>query len=164
MPDIQMPPASDLVPIMPQLIVAVLAMLVLVADAVAPKMSKRALANISIAGLLAALVIQIGQAPSAASVLADMVIADQYARFFNIVFLVGSLISVLLSVDYLEREGISHGEYYALLLLATVGMMIMGSAVDLIIVFLGLEVLSISLYILAGYARDRLLSEEAGMK
>jgi NADH-quinone oxidoreductase subunit N len=162
--DIQLPPASDLVPIIPQLIVAVLAMVVLVADAVAPKMSKRALANISVLGLLAALVIQIGQQSSAATLLADMVVADQYARFFNIVFLVGSLISVLMSVEYLEREGISHGEYYALLLLATVGMMIMGSAMDLIIVFLGLEVLSISLYILAGYARDRLVSEEAGLK
>jgi NADH-quinone oxidoreductase subunit N len=164
MPDIQMPPAWDLVPIIPQLIVAVVAMLVLVADAVAPKMSKRALANITVAGLLAALVIQIGQPPSGATLLAEMLVADEYARFFNVVFLVGSLISVLVSVDYLEREGISHGEYYALLLLATVGMMIMGSALDLIVVFLGLEVLSISLYILAGYARDRLLSEEAGMK
>src|SRR5689334_2525276 len=114
MPDIQMPPAWDLVPIIPQLIVAVVAMLVLVADAVAPKMSKRALANITIAGLLAALVVQIGQPPSGATLLAEMLVADQYARFFNIVFLVGSLISVLVSVDYLEREGISHGEYYAL--------------------------------------------------
>src|SRR5205823_12857937 len=63
-----------------------------------------------------------------------------------------------------EREGISHGGYCAVLLLAAVGVMIMGSAMDLIIVFLGLEVLSISLYILAGYARDRLVSEEAGLK
>ena len=76
-------------------------------------------------GLLAALVIQIGQKASALPVLQNMVIADQYAGFFNMVFLVGALISVLMSVDYLEREGISHGEYYALLLLTTVGMMIM---------------------------------------
>lgn len=160
------PPSSDLVAIMPQLIVSVLAMVVLLADAVAPKMSKRALANISVLGLLVALVVQILQRPGIAAqpVLQNMVIADQYAWFFNIVFLVGALLSVLLSVDYLEREGISHGEYYALLLLTTVGMMIMGAATDLIIVFLGLEVLSISLYILAGYARDRRDSEEAGLK
>jgi NADH-quinone oxidoreductase subunit N len=71
---------------------------------------------------------------------------------------------VLLSMDYLEREGISHGEYYALLLLTTSGMMVMAAATDLIAIFLGLEVLSISLYILSGYARERLASEEAAMK
>src|SRR5438445_3862187 len=160
------PPSSDLVAIMPQLIVAVLAMVVLLADAIAPKMSKRALANISILGLLLALVVQALQRPGIAAqpVLQNMVITDQYAWFFNIVFLIGALLSVLLSVDYLEREGISHGEYYALLMLSTVGMMIMGAAMDLIIVFLGLEVLSISLYILAGYARDSRVSEEAGLK
>ena len=65
----------------------------------------------------------------------------------------------MLSVDYLEREGISHGEYYALLLLTTSGMMIMAAATDLIAVFLGLEVLSISLYILSGYARDAVLGD-----
>src|SRR4051812_16141422 len=162
--DMQMPPASDLVAIMPQLIVAVLAMVVLLADAIWPKMSKQALANISVAGLLAALAVQLGQHSSSLAVLQNMVIADQYANFFNVVFLVGTLISVLMSVDFLEREGISHGEYYALLLLTTVGMMIMAAATDLIIVFLGLEVLSISLYILAGYAREKLASEEAAMK
>jgi NADH-quinone oxidoreductase subunit N len=162
--DFAMPPTSDLIAILPQLIVAVLAMVVLLADALWPKMSKRVLADISIAGLIVALVVQIRQEPGVAPVLQEMVIADRFANFFNIVFLVGTLISVLLSVDYLEREGISHGEYYALLLLTTVGMMIMGAATDLIIVFLGLEILSISLYILAGYARDRLASEEAALK
>jgi NADH-quinone oxidoreductase subunit N len=160
----QAPPVSDLIAILPQLIVAVLAMVVLLADAIAPKMSKRALANISIVGLLAALVVQITQGAAPVALLQDMVVADQFANFFNIVFLIGTLISVLMSVDYLEREGISHGEYYALLLLTTVGMMIMGAATDLIVVFIGLEVLSISLYILAGYARERLASEEAAIK
>src|SRR5438270_12756584 len=100
------PPSSDLIAIMPQLIVSVLAMVVLLADAVAPKMSKRALANISVIGLLVALAIQISQAPGLAPVLQEMVVGDQYAQYFNIVFLVGSIISVLLSVDFLEREGI----------------------------------------------------------
>lgn len=162
--DIATPPASDLIAIMPQLVVAVLAMVVLLADAVSPRMSKHALANITVAGLLLALGIQIAQQPQYQPVLQEMVIADRYAGFFNIVFLIGTLLSVLLSVDYLDREAISHGEYYALLLLTTAGMMIMAAATDLIVVFLGLEVLSISLYVLAGYARDRLLSEEAALK
>src|SRR5689334_14484915 len=102
--EFQPPPLSDLVAIVPQLIVAVLAMVVLVADAVAPKMSKRTLANVSVVGLLAALVIQLTQGASRLPVLQNMVIADEYAGFFNLVFLVGALISVLMSVDYLERE------------------------------------------------------------
>src|SRR5438552_2156737 len=166
MPASEFPQPQDILAIGPQCIVSVLAMVVLLADAIAPKMSKRTLANISVLGLAVALVVQLAQRPgiAAQAVLQDMVITDQYAWFFNIVFLLGALLSVLLSVDYLEREGISHGEYYALLLLSTVGMMIMGAATDLIIVFLGLEVLSISLYILAGYARDSRVSEEAGLK
>ncbi len=162
--DFQMPPASDLIPLAPQLIVAVLGMVVLLADAISPKMSKRALANLTLIGLVAALVVQLGLKASPATVMQNMVIGDQYASFFNAVFLIGTILSVLLSVDFLAIEQIGHGEYYALLLLTTVGMMIMAAATDLIIVFLGLEVLSISLYILAGYARDRLASEEAAMK
>jgi len=164
MPASEFPQAQDILAILPQCIVAVLAMIVLLADAVAPKMSKRTLANISVLGLVVALAVQIAQRPWLQPVFQKMVIADEYARYFNIVFLVGAIISVLLSVDYLEREGISHGEYYALLLLTTTGMMIMGAATNLIVVFLGLEVLSISLYVLAGYARERLVSEEAAMK
>src|SRR5579871_3046710 len=152
------PQASDILAILPQCIVAVLAMIVLLADAVAPKMSKRTLANISVLGLVVALVVQALQQPGLSPVFQRMVIADEYSRYFNIVFLIGAIISVLLSVDYLDREGISHGEYYALLLLTTAGMMIMAAATNLIVVFLGLEVLSISLYILAGYARERLIS------
>jgi NADH-quinone oxidoreductase subunit N len=164
MPASEFPQAQDILAILPQCIVAILAMIVLLADAVAPKMSKRTLANISVVGLVVALVVQIAQQPWSSPVFQNMVVADEYARYFNIVFLIGALISVLLSVEYLEREGISHGEYYALLLLTTAGMMIMAAATDLIVVFLGLEVLSISLYIMAGYARERLVSEEAAMK
>jgi NADH-quinone oxidoreductase subunit N len=164
MPADQFPSATDIIAILPQCIVAVLAMIVLVADAAAPRMSKRALANFTVLGLLVALVVQVIQQPGLEPVFQKMVAADDYARYFNLVFLVGAIISVLLSVDYLEREQISHGEYYALVLLTTAGMMIMAAATDLIVVFLGLEVLSISLYILAGYARERLISEEAAMK
>src|SRR5262249_41595880 len=125
----------------------------------------RAPANVSLFGLLAAFLLTLLMGgDDTQSVLGGMVIADGYAQFFNIVFLLTAIIAVLLSVDYLEREGISHGEHYALLLLTTSGMMIMGAATDLIAIFLGLEVLSISLYILAGYARERLSSEEAALK
>jgi NADH-quinone oxidoreductase subunit N len=161
-----LPTGSEMFSIIPQMIVAVLAMVVLLVDACAPKgTAGRAPANVSLAGLIVALVatIKIGGNDTQA-VLGGMVINDHYACFFNIVFILTAIAGVMLSVEYLEREGISHGEYYALLLLTTCGMMIMAAATDLIAVFLGLEVLSIALYILAGYARERLASEEAAIK
>jgi NADH-quinone oxidoreductase subunit N len=163
---IDLPQGSELLSILPQLVVAALAMIVLLVDACAPKGNAgRAPATVSLIGLIVALVVTLGMgATDSQPVLGGMVISDRYTQFFNIVFLLTAIVAVLLSVEYLEREGISHGEYYALLLLTTVGMMIMAAATDLIAVFLGLEVLSISLYILAGYARERLASEEAAMK
>jgi NADH-quinone oxidoreductase subunit N len=162
---IPVPPISDLQAIIPQILVSALAMIVLLADAMAPKANPRRLAVISVVGLLVAIGVSLVTRPeNREPVLAGMVIADGYAHFFNILFMVSALLGVLLSVDYLEREGISHGEYYALLMLTTVGMMIMAAATDLIAIFLGLEVLSISLYILAGYQRDKLISEESALK
>jgi NADH-quinone oxidoreductase subunit N len=159
---------ADMKAISPQLLVIALAMTVLLADALRPKLNKRSLANFCLLGLVAAGVLTVWTWPdhpgSARPAFYGMVIADAYTGFFNVVFLVGSAISVLLSVDYLEREGISHGEYYALLLFTTSGMMVMASAINLIAVFLGLEILSISLYVMAGYQRDRLISEEAALK
>src|SRR5262249_1871067 len=162
---IPVPPISDLQAIIPQILVSALAMIVLLADAMAPKANPRRLAVISVVGLLVAIGVSLVTRPeNREPVLAGMVIADGYAHFFNILFMVSALLGVLLSVDYLEREGISHGEYYALLMLTTVGMMIMAAATDLIAIFLGLEVLSISLYVLAGYQRDKLISEESALK
>src|SRR5206468_7857487 len=73
-------------------------------------------------------------------------------------------LAVLVSESYLRREGIVRGEYFSLILLSTSGMMLMAQSADLVSIFLALELLSISLYILAGFARDRLGSQEAAMK
>jgi len=93
-----------------------------------------------------------------------MYAADGFARFFKIIFLLGTGLVVLVSVRYNEEEGMNNGEYYALLLFSTVGMMLMAAASDMMTVFLGLELLSISLYVLAGYARNRPESNEAALK
>jgi len=159
---------ADMKTISPQLLVIVLGMVVLVADAVWPKMNKRGLANFCLLGLVLAGLLVVWTWPDNPATVRPafygMVVADAYTGFFNLVFLIGSGISILLSVDFLEREGISHGEYYALLLFTTSGMMVMAAAVNLIAVFLGLEILSISLYVMAGYQRDKLISEEAALK
>jgi NADH-quinone oxidoreductase subunit N len=160
-----LPSAIEILSTVPQLMVAVLAMIVLLIDACSRKGAGRWPANVSLVGLVATLAVTIGMSGhDTQPVLGGMVIADGFAQFLNVLFILTAIVGVMLSVEYLEREGISHGEYYALLLLATCGMMIMAGATDLIAVFLGLEVMSIALYVLAGYARERLVSEEAALK
>lgn len=82
----------------------------------------------------------------------------------NWIFLLSTAITILISLEYLPRQGIERGEYYALLLFALGGMMLLAQGTDLIVLFLGLELLSITLYVLAGFAYPRLSSEEAAMK
>ena len=93
-----------------------------------------------------------------------MLALDNYALTLNWIFLGVTAITILISLDYLPRHGIEQGEYYVLLLFATGAMMLLGQGNDLIVLFLGLELLSITLYVLAGFAYPRLSSEEAAMK
>jgi NADH-quinone oxidoreductase subunit N len=89
---------------------------------------------------------------------------DRFANFSIALVALGSLLSCLLSYYYLRELKIDHGEYYALILLATSGMILLISAVDLIAVFLGIELLSIPIYVLAGFDRRKLRSNEAALK
>jgi NADH-quinone oxidoreductase subunit N len=89
---------------------------------------------------------------------------DNYATFFNITFLLAAALTILMSDEYLKREGYPIGEYYPLILFTTAGAMLMASGTDMMTIFLGLEVLSISLYVLAGLFRGQLRSNEAGLK
>lgn len=90
--------------------------------------------------------------------------ADAFSGFINMTVLVTSFISVLLSIDYLRRLNIERGEYYTLLLFSASGAMLMGSANDLVGIFVALELLSIPLYILAAFRQPDLKSEESGIK
>ncbi len=94
----------------------------------------------------------------------QMVVADDFALFFNGIFVLTTGLVLLLSVGYARRQHIEAGEYYVLILFAAVGMMLMASAVDLLIVFLGLELMSLSLYVLAGFFRTRPTGNESSMK
>jgi NADH-quinone oxidoreductase subunit N len=95
-------------------------------------------------------------------------VADNFALFFKFVFLLALVAAILISGRFLSpRSGDSHivaGEYYGLLMLATVGMMFVSGARDLLVLFLGIETLSIALYVLAGFARKRILSNESALK
>src|SRR5437870_2312694 len=91
-------------------------------------------------------------------------VLDGYALFFDLLILAVGCVVVLMSMSYVEETGIGAGESYALLLFALSGMIVMASATDMILIFLGLEVMSISVYILAGAWRTQMRSNEAAMK
>ncbi len=161
-------PVVDLRPILPMLMLAVTAGLVLVLDLVPPRERKDHLGFISALGVVATLIVTYWMtfATGGAELRAfrGMVVLDGYALFFNIIIGYATGLVLLLSMDYMRREGVESGEFYILVLLSALGMMLMASAGDLIIVFLGLETMSISLYVLAGFFRTRLEAGEASMK
>jgi len=94
----------------------------------------------------------------------DSVVVDGFLIFFAALFLVATALVILLSVKYLEMEREQEGEYYALLLFACVGMMLMASGTDLIVMFLGLETMALSFYVLTGFLRREKRSNEAALK
>ncbi len=94
----------------------------------------------------------------------DSVVVDGFLIFFAALFLVATALVILLSVKYLEIEREQEGEYYALLLFACVGMMLMASGTDLIVMFLGLETMALSFYVLTGFLRREKRSNEAALK
>ncbi len=93
-----------------------------------------------------------------------MFLSDSYSAFFKLIFMINLILSILISVRYIQREEANYGEYYSLLLYATAGMMLMASARDFIILYLGLELMALSTYILAGIKRHDIKSNEAAMK
>ena len=96
--------------------------------------------------------------------LGDMIAVDGFATFVKITLAVFALLTVWLSRGYLHRDGIEESEFYALLLFAVAGMMLMASAADLIVVFLALETFSLALYVLVGFRRTSLAGQESAMK
>jgi NADH-quinone oxidoreductase subunit N len=94
----------------------------------------------------------------------DMVLCDNFCLFCKIIFLLTCGTAVLLSHDYLVRRNLARSEYYALMLISTAGMMVMVSSTSLIVIFLGLEAMSIPLYVLAGFNRANLKSNESAIK
>jgi NADH-quinone oxidoreductase subunit N len=94
----------------------------------------------------------------------DMYVVDPFSTFFALLFVGIAIVSVLLSWDYLKRTALNQGEFYALLCLSTLGMIFMAAANDLMMIFLGLELMSIALYVLAGFRKNRFESNEAALK
>jgi len=94
----------------------------------------------------------------------DSIVLDNFAHYFALIFMLAAGLTILSSIDYIRQAGIHEGEFYALVLFATVGMMLMAAANDLMVFFLGLETMSIAVYVLTGMWRTNSRSSEAAMK
>jgi len=157
-------PPISLAVLAPALIVMGAGCLVLLLDLLPPRASKVHLATVALLGVVAALLTSLAAWGGRGRGFRDMVILDNYALFFHVVICYGAALIVLLSIDYLRRSGVESGEYYALVLFSTSGMLLLTSASDLIVVFLAIELMSLSLYVLSGLFKRRRQAGEASMK
>ncbi len=161
------PTSADWLRVLPELALLAAAMLVLLADLIAPAGERGWLALIGLLGVVGAAVATGGMfiAGDGATAFFNMIASDWAALVADAIILFALALGLLFSPGYLERSDVTHvGEYYALLLLAALGMMLMASATNLMVVFVGLETLSLALYILCAILPGRLRSQEAGMK
>lgn len=94
----------------------------------------------------------------------NMMMADRFSNFFNIVFLASAALTIMASLKYLDKESLQHPEYYTLILFSALGMMLLTSALDLIVLFIALEIMSLAVYVLVGFRRTDRRSNEAAMK
>ncbi|HCK68649.1 MAG TPA: NADH-quinone oxidoreductase subunit N [Nitrospina sp.] len=163
MEPILIPESIDLIALAPVIVLSVFAMMVLVVDLFGGR-NKTLLVFISLVGLLMTAISAFAKNPIPAYSFNDSYIVDHLSLFFICIFTISSALAILLSVEYNEREGMRAGEYYALILFCTVGMILLASSTDMIMIFLGIEIVSICLYVLAGIRRDNLRSNEAALK
>ncbi|MBC8287272.1 MAG: NADH-quinone oxidoreductase subunit N [Nitrospinae bacterium] len=157
------PESIDLIALAPVLVLSVFAMLVLVLDLWGGR-NKTLLVFTSLVGLLMTAISAFAKHPIPAYSFNDSYVVDHLSLFFICIFTISSALAILLSVEYNEREGIRAGEYYALILFCTVGMILLASSTDMVMIFLGIEIVSICLYVLAGIRRNDHRSNEAALK
>jgi NADH-quinone oxidoreductase subunit N len=153
---------QDLGAIVPELELVVFGMFLLIFDLLVTdkrKLGLLALAGIAISGLF---LFRLRSVDFTAY--GGTIVLDPFAIFFKLIFLVAAALSIAISLKYLDIEHENHGEYYALILFATMGMMFMAGAVDLVTLYISLETMAISTYILVGFLRRNQRSNEASMK
>ncbi len=154
---------SDFYYILPELVLTGGSLLVLIADVLLPRGSK-ALGWITLLVIGATLASLAPFTSTHVEVAHGLLAVDQFALFFKILFLGAAAVTVLISMKYLEIEGVSAGEYYFLILCSTLGMMVLAGGIDLISIFIGLETMTVSFYILAGFIKPNPRSNEAAVK
>jgi NADH-quinone oxidoreductase subunit N len=163
------PPDVNFALILPEIIVSLAGVVVMLADAFLHRTRQRwTTGALSLLGLGAAAGACVwlwqGGAGARDSAFNGMIVLDRLRLSFTFVFIVVAALTVLVSMIWMERERLPAGEFHSLLLFATAGMMLMASGGDLVIIFLGLEVLSIATYVMAGFRKTDRRSNESSMK
>lgn len=149
---------------MPEIIVLVGGCLLILIDLIIPRSYKHVLAYLSILVVLIAGITTWMVSGNSVYLFSRMFVVDNYATFFKMVFYIATFLAILLSENYLKIEKISYGEYYILLIFSLGGMMIMASSTDLLSIYVGLELMALSVYVLTGFIQHSGRSNEAAMK
>jgi NADH-quinone oxidoreductase subunit N len=153
--------------IAPEVIVCVAAVVVMLVDAFARPAQRWITGSIALIGLLIAAVATIflwANGTASADAFNGMIVLDELRHGFTLIFLLVAALTLLISTVWVHGEQLPAGEFHSLLLFATVGMMFMASGNDLVIIFLGLEILSIATYVMAGFRRTDVRSNESSLK
>ncbi|MDH5639263.1 MAG: NADH-quinone oxidoreductase subunit N, partial [Nitrospinota bacterium] len=157
-------PDINLGAIAPEIILALVAMVVLMLEVFSVRKGKDHLGYVALAGVIVAGFLAADFTGKVSYEFSGLYVKDNFGSYMKLVCLLAAGMTILISIQYIKDAQIDGGEYYALLIFATIGMFFMISGADLITIYLGLELMSISLYALAGYTRRRALSNEAAMK
>ena len=156
---------NELLLLAPQIILVVAGMILMLLEPFTAPEQKSRLARIAVlATVVAAFSLMPQWNISPRTIFRGMFVVDNFSVFFQWLFLIIGAVSAYLSMKFNERESINRGEYYALLLFACSGMSLMAASADLIVTFLGIEILSIATYILAGFKRNDARSNESSLK
>jgi NADH-quinone oxidoreductase subunit N len=157
---------KDFVPFIPEIFLAVAGLVLLLAGLSIGQRGSRALAAMAVASLAitAALVWTVGRPEPIEPMLGGMLVFDNLAVFFKLLVLTASAIAIVMSAGYLERNGYGAGEYCSLMLFATLGMLVMASGVNLASLYVGLELMALSVYVLVGYFKLEVKSNEGAVK
>ncbi|MEW6457048.1 MAG: NADH-quinone oxidoreductase subunit N [Acidobacteriota bacterium] len=155
--------AGDLGSILSEIFLSIVSFLILILDPFLSKEKKRIVPYIALSGLAISFFILFFQ-KKGESFFFEALTLDNFSLFFKSIFLISSVIAILFSIRFLNDEKFQLSEYYFFILLCTVGMMFMASSIDLISIFISYELMAISSYVLSGYLKKDLRSNEAGLK
>ena len=155
---------AQLAPVVPEIFVALASMALLMLGVFRGDGATRSIAWLTVVALALALVLVLAAPDQGAPTLAGMFVSDPFAVFVKCLILVGSAVAVVMSLRYIQREEMARFELPILMLAATLGMMMMVSASNLVSLYIGLELQSLALYVVAAIRRDSLRSTEAGLK
>ena len=155
---------ADLYPVLPEVCLALMAMVLLMFGVFRGDKSTSSCSWLAVLALLLTGVVMALLPEEADLAFGGQFVVDQFARFMKWLVLIGSALAVIMSINYNAREGIERFEFPVLILFASLGMLLMVSANDLISLYVGLELQSLSLYVIAAFRRDSAKSSEAGLK